>query len=238
MKRLGILDDDVELGELLSTFLTGEGFTVTVWHHPDRLLEQSFETAIDLLILDVMLPELNGFEVLKRVRSRSSLPVIMLTARGEESDRIVGLELGADDYLPKPFNPRELAARIRAIARRSAGGAAGARRPEAGEEIAVGDLRLVPGTRRVFRGEEEIHLTAVEFKLLEVLLRAAGTVVKRQELAMQVLERHLTYEDRSLDVHISNLRRKLGNETPAGERIQTIRGTGYLYALFAEKAAG
>jgi two-component system response regulator CpxR len=228
---LAILDDDIELGELLTAFLTGEGYGVRVFHEPEALLKEDLEASFDLLILDVMLPGMNGFDVLRQVRDRSGLPVIMLTARGEELDRILGLELGADDYLAKPFNPRELAARIRAVSRRY-GPASPNPREDREEELVVGDVHLLPGTRRVFRHAEEIHLTAVEFKLLERLLRSAGTVIKRQDLALQVLDRTLSYEDRSLDVHVSNLRRKLGNSTPLGERIQTIRGMGYVYARF------
>lgn len=236
MKRLAILDDDVELGSLLTAFLTEEGYAVTVFNSPKEFMKAFSEHAFDLLILDVMLPGTNGFDVLKTVRERCRMPVIMLTARGEEIDRIVGLELGADDYLPKPFNPRELAARIRAIARRTDTTSL----PSASantDTLKVGDITMTVGTRRVFRHEEEIHLTAVEFRLLEVLLRAAGTVIKRQDLALQSLDRSLSYEDRSLDVHVSNLRRKLGNSTPHGERIQTIRGTGYLYARFPDDPA-
>ena len=231
MKNITILDDDVELCELLSAFLSGEGFDIKVFNHPDTFFAEGFEREFDLLILDVMLPGMNGFEILKKIRAKCGVPVIMLTARGEDVDRIVGLELGADDYLAKPFNPRELAARIRAIARRA--GRAATQQPER-ELVQVGDVRLNPGSRRVFIQDEEVHLTSVEFKLLEVLLRAAGRVVRRQDLATQVLERTLAYEDRSLDVHISNLRRKLGNTTNDGERIQTIRGNGYLFAMIDE----
>ena len=236
MKRLVLLDDDIELGSLLTAFLSEEGYEVTVFHSPKDFLREFEESRYDLLILDVMLPGINGFDVLKTVRERSRMPIVMLTARGEEIDRIVGLELGADDYLPKPFNPRELAARIRAIARRTdiPPTATGSAPTAQTDSLQVGDITLLLGTRRVFRHEEEIHLTAVEFRLLEVLLRSAGTPVKRQDLAMQCLDRSLSYEDRSLDVHISNLRRKLGNTTENGERIQTIRGTGYLYARFSD----
>ena len=234
MKRLAILDDDIELSSLLTAFLSDEGYEVVVFHSPKDFLRVFTESEFDLLILDVMLPGMNGFDVLKTVRKRSHMPIVMLTTRGEEIDRIVGLELGADDYLPKPFNPRELAARIRAIARRIDTPAPGPTPTTRPESLQVGDVTLFPGTRRVFRHEEEIHLTAVEFRLLEVLLQSAGTPVKRQDLAIQCLDRSLSYEDRSLDVHISNLRRKLGNTTDNGERIQTIRGTGYLYARFSD----
>ncbi|HNW35037.1 MAG TPA: response regulator transcription factor [Candidatus Ozemobacteraceae bacterium] len=234
MKNITILDDDVELCELLSVFLKGEGFTINVFNHPDTFFAEGFENEIDLLILDVMLPGMNGFEILKKIRAKSGVPVIMLTARGEDVDRIIGLELGADDYLAKPFNPRELAARIRAIARRA--GRSALQQPDR-ELLLVGDVKLNPASRRVFVQDEEIHLTSVEFKLLEVLMRAAGSVVRRQDLATQVLERTLAYEDRSLDVHVSNLRRKLGNTTNDGDRIQTVRGNGYLFAMIDDGSA-
>lgn len=227
MKKILVLDDDLELCELLTDYLKGEGFAVEVNRDPKELLEKSPETYADLLILDVMLPEINGFEVLKKIRARSSVPIIMLTARGEELDRVLGLELGADDYLPKPFSPRELVARIRAIFRRAEAVSAG--NPE--EVLQVGDLKMVVGSRRVFRGQEEISLTGVEFRLLELLLRSPGKTQKRQDLALQALDRHLNYEDRSLDVHISNLRKKIGSKTPTGERIQTVWGVGYVLAM-------
>ncbi|HNV71408.1 MAG TPA: response regulator transcription factor [Candidatus Ozemobacteraceae bacterium] len=234
-QRILILDDDIELCELLHTFLTGEGFIITVRHDPQEILNLSLEAEFDLVILDVMLPHINGLEVLKRIRTHSAVPVIMLTARGEEIDRIVGLELGADDYLPKPFNPRELSARIRAVIRRGAqksNDSGTAPQPPHPESVQVGDVRLMLGSRQALCNNEEVPLTGVEFRLLEVLMRSAGTVVKRQDLALQVLERHLSYEDRSLDVHISNLRRKLGKHPSGGERIQTIRGIGYLFSVF------
>jgi two-component system response regulator CpxR len=188
------------------------------------------------VVLDVMLPGLSGFEVLRQIRKESSVPVLMLTARGDEVDRIVGLEIGADDYLPKPFNPRELIARIRAIQRRSE------RQPQAGAEtaqrqrITVGDVELDKGTRAVRRGEEQVELTAVEFSLLEVLLEQAGQIVNRAELVKGVLGRSLSPYDRSIDVHISSLRKKLGHTVDDRERIKTVRGIGYLYSLPPEVA--
>ena len=231
MKNIVILDDDQELCELLSGFLAREGFQVACYHTPSALMAHLPGQACDLLILDVMLPERNGFDVLKEVRTRSGVPVIMLTARGEEVDRIIGLELGADDYLPKPFNPRELAARMRAIFRRSGPASAG----DAPEEVLVGDIRILPGSRQVFRDGEEVSLTNVEYRLLTTLAQSGGKVVKRQDLAKSALDRYLEYDDRSLDVHISNLRRKIGNQTGRGERIQTIRGVGYLFAVFPDE---
>ena len=173
-----------------------------------------------------MLPGLGGFAVLAKIRESSKVPVIMLTARGEEVDRIVGLEMGADDYLPKPFNPRELVARIRAILRRATGTAA------PGEEttaFTIDDLVMDIGSRQVRCSSGEVDLTGAEFSVLETLARAAGTVVSRDELSRQALGRRASAFDRSLDVHLSNLRRKLGPLPGGGERIKTVRGVGYLY---------
>jgi two-component system response regulator CpxR len=177
----------------------------------------------EALILDVMMPGLNGFDVLRELRARTvNLPVLMLTARGEDVDRIVGLELGADDYLPKPFNPRELVARLRAILRRGT-------LPAANAQVKVGDVELRTGDRSVRRGGRPVELTGAEFSVLEVLLRAAGRVVARDALSEQALGRPLGRYDRSLDMHVSNLRKKLG-PGPGGEpRIRAVRGQGYLY---------
>jgi len=218
-----LIDDDVELCELVSEYLGGEGFEVEVAHNGNDGLARAQEGRHDLVILDVMLPGLTGFEVLRRLRETSSIPVLMLTARGEDVDRIVGLEMGADDYLAKPFNPRELAARMRAVLRRSAAA------PATGDRIAVDDVVVDLGTRAVTVAGEEIALTGVEFSLLETLVRSAGNVVSRDELSQAALFRRASAFDRSLDVHISNLRRKLGPGEGGGERIKTIRGTGYQY---------
>jgi len=180
-------------------------------------------------VLDVMLPGMNGLDVLRKLRATSSVPVLLLTARGQDVDRIVGLELGADDYLPKPFNPRELVARIRAILRRTKGGEGGERQaPQT--SVRVGDVELNPATRTVLRGGEAVDLTAVEFNLLDVLLREAGRVVTRDELAKIALGRMFSPYDRSIDMHISKLRKKLGEDGKGGERIKTVRGVGYIYA--------
>ncbi len=181
-----------------------------------------------MIILDVMLPGLNGFEVLRRIRARSQIPVLMLTARGEEVDRIVGLEVGADDYLPKPFNPRELVARIRAILRRTQGEASGFVRSQP-ESLSLGDIDLDTGTRRVQCAGQAIELTTVEFDLLEEFLRTAGSVMKREELVERVLGRTFSPFDRSIDMHVSKLRKKLGPHPDGSQRIKSIRSVGYLY---------
>jgi two-component system response regulator CpxR len=223
MGEILLVDDDVELCELVSEFLGGEGFQVDLVHDGSTGLEIARQGGHDLVILDVMLPGTTGFEVLRKLRESSAVPVLMLTARGEEVDRIVGLEMGADDYLPKPFNPRELAARIRAILRRAD------QAPEVGERIGVDDVAVDLGTRSATVGDQEINLTGVEFSLLETLLRSAGAVVSRDELSRAALYRRASAYDRSLDVHISNLRRKLGSASDGGARIKTVRGIGYQY---------
>jgi len=224
MARILVVDDDVELVELLREYLEGEGFAVAAAHDGASGVRAAVSGEAELVILDVMLPELSGFEALRRIRERSAVPVIMLTARGEDVDRIVGLELGADDYLPKPFNPRELAARVRAVLRRGrADGAPG------GGVLVVADLELDPAARRLRRGGEPVEVTGTEFSLLEALVRQAGRVVRREQLFKEVLGRRPVSFDRSLDVHVSNLRKKLGPLPDGGERIKTVRGVGYQY---------
>jgi two-component system response regulator CpxR len=224
VSKLLIVDDDAGLVELLGQFLAGEGFEVTSERDGERGARAAIDRAPDLVVLDVMLPGLNGFEALRRIRERSAVPVVMLSARGEEVDRVVGLELGADDYLAKPFSPRELAARVRAVLRR--GRTAGAPAPAA---FAVGDLELDPGARSVRRGGEPVELTGLEFAILDRLARDAGQVVRREALYREVLGRRPSSLDRSLDVHLSALRRKLGAAAGGGERIKTVRGVGYQY---------
>ncbi len=229
--RILVVDDDVELCELLSEYLGAEGFAVEAVHDGREGLVRASERAHSLVVLDVMLPGLNGFDVLRRLRESSQVPVVMLTARGQDVDRIVGLEMGADDYLAKPFNPRELVARIRAIQRRLDREAEGPR--ERAEVLTVGDLSLFVASRTVRRGGEDVALTSAELTLLEVLLRAAGTVVSREDLSLRVLDRRFSPYDRSIDVHVSNLRKKLGPSPSGRERIKTVRGHGYLYAVEA-----
>jgi two-component system, OmpR family, response regulator CpxR len=192
-----------------------------------------------LAILDVMLPGMSGFDVLRRIRAGTNLPVLMLTARGDDIDRIVGLEMGADDYLPKPFNSRELTARIRAILRRTRqeGGEAPARRPSPSKLI-VGDIELNPSTLETLCDKRPVELTVVEFKLLEILLRSAGVVVSREELTKECLDRELTAYDRSIDVHMSKLRKKLGPAGNGMERIRSVRNAGYIYLLRSNNVNG
>ena len=226
MAEILIIDDDSELCELVGEYLEGEGFEIDAAYDGLSGIERCLEREPDLVILDVMLPGIGGFEVLSRIRTHSRVPVIMLTARGEEVDRIVGLEMGADDYLPKPFNPRELVARIRAILRRAVAPETAGDEPEV---LAIGDLEIDIGARQVQCGGVSAELTGAEFAILETLVRAAGTVVERNDLSRQALGRRASTFDRSLDVHLSNVRKKLGPMPDGGERIKTIRGVGYLY---------
>jgi DNA-binding response OmpR family regulator len=228
MDQVLIIDDDVALCELVTEYLEPLGFQIESVHRGDAGAERALAGEHSLVVLDVMLPGLNGFEVLRRIRAESKIPVLMLTARGDDIDRIVGLEIGADDYLPKPFNPRELTARIRAILRRTTPEAAIEQALE--KRLRVGDVELDSGTRAISRGGENVELTTVEFDLLEKLLRSAGQIVTREELSKQVLGRSSSPFDRSIDMHISNLRKKLGHRFGATERIKTVRGVGYIYA--------
>jgi DNA-binding response OmpR family regulator len=228
MDQILIIDDDVALCELVTEYLEPLGFEIESVHRGDTGAERALAGKHSLVVLDVMLPGLNGFEVLRRIRAESRIPVLMLTARGDDVDRIVGLEIGADDYLPKPFNPRELTARIRAILRRAPLDKPGDR--VAAKTLSVGDVELDSGTRAVSRAGENVELTAVEFDLLEKLLRTAGRIVTREELSKQVLGRSSSPFDRSIDMHISNLRKKLGHRVGSTERIKTVRGVGYIYA--------
>ena len=228
MDKVLIIDDDEELCDLVSEYLTVEGFETECVNDGESGLKRALSTEHDMAILDVMLPKMNGFDVLRSLREKSKLPVLMLTARGDDMERIVGLEIGADDYLPKPFNPRELVARLRAILRR-------AQAPEAdgtnSEKLHVDDIQLSPSSRVATRGGKDLNLTSVEFELLRELLRDAGKVVKKEDLSERVLERKLSPFDRSLDMHISNLRKKLGRRGDGTERIKTVRSVGYIYTV-------
>ena len=225
-----VVDDDVELCSLVSEYLRPEGFQVEAVHDGKAGLARALSGDHLLAVLDVMLPGMNGFDVLRRIRDSSRLPVLLLTARGEDVDRIVGLEIGADDYLPKPFNPRELVARIRAILRRTrAKGEA-----PVPDVIRVGDVELDPATRTVLHRGKPVELTSVEFSLLQVLLREAGRVVTREALVDEVLGRKFSPFDRSIDMHVSKVRKKLG-DSDTGDHIKTIRGAGYIFTLARPK---
>jgi len=228
VERILLADDDAGLCELLTEFLESEGFKVDSVHDGAKVVSKALAERYSLVILDVMLPGLSGMEVLKEIRRQSAIPVLMLTARGDDVDRIVGLELGADDYLPKPFNPRELVARIRAVLRR--GRLDGSRISQAGV-YRVGDMVIDPAARHVSTGDTRIDLTTVEFDLLETLAQSSGTALSRESLVKSVLKRPFSPFDRSLDVHISNLRRKIGTYSDGSERIKTIRGLGYILAM-------
>jgi two-component system, OmpR family, response regulator CpxR len=225
--HLLIVDDDVKLCKLLTEYLGANGFVVHAVHDGEEGVRGALSGDYGVVILDVMLPPSDGFEVLRRIRAQSAVPVLMLTARGDDVDRIVGLEMGADDYLPKPFNARELLARVHAILRRARGGEATTR---AGERLSVGDLELDVAARFVRCGKQRINLTETEALLLEMLLRDAGSVVDRDELARKALGRRFTPLDRSVDMHVSNLRRKLEATPEGADRIKAVRGLGYMYA--------
>ncbi len=230
MNSILLIDDDTDLCELLADYLGSEGFSVETANDGLQGLDRALAGQHALVVLDVMLPGINGFEVLRRIRGVSRIPVLMLTARGEDVDRIVGLEIGADDYLPKPFNPRELVARIRAVLRRV--DSEPAAQAEQGQgKLVVGDLELVAGSRTLLRAGQKVELTSVEFAILEVLLRSAGQVVSRDDLVRQAMGRNLTAYDRSIDVHVSSLRKKLGPGVQSSERIITVRSIGYLYSV-------
>ncbi len=229
MSRILVIDDDHDLCELLAEYLRPEGFDVEAVSGGDQGVERALSGEHALLVLDVMLPELDGFEILRRVRAGSSVPVLMLTARGDDVDRIVGLEIGADDYLPKPFNPRELVARIRAILRRINHAPVSDADTASTARLTVGDVALERAGRAVWRAGEIVDLTPAEFDLLEALLRAPGQVVSRELLFAKALGRGMTPLDRSVDMHVSNLRKKLGPGNQGRDRIEAVRGVGYIY---------
>ncbi len=231
MNRLLIIDDDHGLVNLLKRFLEGEGFHVDAAYDQASGLAAAQSNDHELIILDVMLPGGTGFELLKVLRLESSVPVLLLTARGEAVDRILGLEIGADDYLAKPFDPRELVARIRAIFRRTRETPAGTTpRPDHEEVLNVGEISMSLATRTVTCSGSPVDLTSVEFNVLELLLRNAGNVVTREQIAEVALGRPLNIFDRSVDVHVSRLRKKLGACPGTDELIRPIRGTGYFLA--------
>ena len=228
MSRVLLVDDDVELCEMLVEYLAPEGFAVDVAHDGESGMQLALSGRYDVVVLDIMLPGINGLEVLRRIRTASQTPVLMLTARGEDVDRIIGLEMGSDDYLAKPCNPRELVARLRAILRRSQQ-ARIATTERTHEILCVGDLEVHPASRRVVRSGETLELTSTEYNLLEVLVRNVGQVVTKEDLSQEALGRKLARYDRSIDMHVSKLRRKLGLSPDGQPLIQTVRGIGYQF---------
>jgi DNA-binding response OmpR family regulator len=222
--RAMLVDDDLELARLLSEYLGSHGVTLAHVEDGTRALERLGDETFDIVLLDVMLPTIDGFEVCRRIRGAYDVPVVMLTARGDDTDRVVGLELGADDYVPKPFNPRELLARMRAVLRR-------ARPAGSADRVEVGDLSIDVPAHKAILGGRELQLTSFELRVLVALARRAGETVTREELANVVLPKGAKYDpsvDRSLDVHVSHLRHKLGDDAREPKRIRTVRGIGYV----------
>jgi two-component system OmpR family response regulator/two-component system response regulator CpxR len=224
--KLLLVDDDQELCDLMGQYLQSEGFEVSFAHSAEQalpLLQQ--DGAYDLLIFDIMMPGQTGLELLQQVRPRVKTPVIMLTGRGDDIDRIIGLEMGADDYLGKPCNPRELVARIRAVLRRSGQTVAP---EETATVLSLHNIELDPGKRRVQVAGNEIELTSAEFNVLAELMQSVGSIVSKDELTEKVLHRKLTAYDRAIDVHVSRVRQKLAAVMPGSELIKTVRGAGYM----------
>lgn len=223
MAKVLIIDDDVELAELFQDYLQQEQFSVATCFTGMEGLDAALSGDYDLVILDMMLPDIKGTDILLKIRQQSLIPVLMFTAKGDDIDRIIGLESGADDYVPKPCTPRELVARIRAILRRTE--LVSDRNDK--HQLTVGPLSIHAETRQAFWFEDTLDLTSTEFNLLEVLARQAGQVVTKQELSQQALGRPLARFDRSIDVHMSSIRQKLGKQDDGHHYIQTIRGQGY-----------
>jgi two-component system response regulator CpxR len=230
MPRILLVDDDIELCRMLAEYLTAENFEIQTTHDGESGANQALTKKFDVVVLDIMLPKLNGLDALRQIRSKSQVPVIMLTAKGDDVNRIVGLELGADDYLPKPFNPRELVARLRAILRRTQSPAP---QPDkhSNDPIKAGDVQLRPGERIAQWRGNTLELTSTEYSLLEILVRNAGQVVSKSDLSEQALGRPQSPYDRNIDVHISNLRQKLGNLEDGRSPIQTVRNIGYQFIV-------
>ena len=226
--RLLVIDDDKKLCRLISDYLEPLGYAVTTVHTGPEGVAAASGEAWEAVILDLMLPGMDGFEVLKRIRRTSDVPVLMLTARGDEADRIVGLEIGADDYLPKTFSTRELLARLRAVTRRAVRIKPAAPAEEVPEEIVVGGLRVCSATRTVQLDGEPVVVTPVEFDLLHSLAKARGRVKTREQLLDEIRDREYEVFDRSVDVHISALRRKLGDDAKNPRYIRTLRAAGYM----------
>lgn len=230
MTKLLLVDDDQELCQLLQEYLSTEGFDVTMAHDGEQALAITSQDNFEVIILDVMLPIHNGFDVLRRLRDYCQTPVLMLTAKGETVDRIIGLEMGADDYLPKPCNPRELVARLRAILRRT--DAQGDDQKSA-DSFQVGQLHISLGSRSATFDNQAVNLTGAEFTVLELLMRSSGNVISKEQLTEQALGRKLTPYDRSIDVHVSNIRKKLTALGASKDLIINIRGAGYMLTVSA-----
>lgn len=228
MAKLLLIDDDQELCQLLQEYLTAEGFSVDLAHDGQQALEQVQKVPYAAIILDVMLPVRSGFEVLKELRQHYSTPVLMLTAKGDTIDRVVGLEIGADDYLPKPCDPRELVARVRAVLRRAAPSTHSDSSPE---RLTAEHISLHLGSRTTTWQDIEVPLTGAEFSVLELLVRQAGRVISKQDLTEQALNRKLTPYDRSIDVHVSNIRKKLTAAGAHKDLIINVRGAGYMLTV-------
>lgn len=229
MHQLLLADDDVELCDMLRQYLETEGFDVTAVHDGESALYEARSGRYELAVLDIMMPQMSGLDVLKELRRDSQLPVLILTARGDDVDSIIGLELGADDYLPKPASPRVLVARIRAILRRATATSNATADSEIPPHFKLGDLEIQTGSRSVKLNGMAVVMTSTEFSMLENLVRRAGHVIDKEELSRQVLGRKLETYDRSVDMHVSNLRKKLGPLPGGEERIKTVRGVGYQY---------
>lgn len=227
MTKLLLIDDDKELTQLINEYLTAEGFEVDMVHDGQQAIEIANPEQYAAIILDVMLPVRSGFEVLKQLRKKCQTPVLMLTARGDTIDRVIGLEIGADDYLPKPCDPRELVARIRAVLRR----ATPTTNQAAVEKLTAEKLTLHLGSRSVLWESTDVPLTGTEFSVLELLVRSAGQVISKDDMTEQALNRKLTPYDRSIDVHVSNIRKKLTQAGASKDLIINVRGAGYMLTL-------
>jgi DNA-binding response OmpR family regulator len=223
--KILLVDDDQELCDLLARYLQREGIETDLVHTGPDGLQQALAQTYDAMVLDIMLPGMTGLEVLTELRKKSQLPVVMLTAKGDEMDRIVGLEIGADDYLPKPCNPRELIARLRAVLRRSQSDSTA----QNDDVIRIDELEIDHSQHHVLKNNEPLELTVTEYNILNTLISHLGKVVEKNQLAEEAMSRSLTLFDRSLDMHLSNLRKKLGVHDDGQTRIKTIRGIGYMY---------
>lgn len=225
--KILLVDDDQELCELLARYLEREGVSTDLVHTGPEGLEQGLSGNYDAMVLDIMLPGMTGLEVLAELRKKSNIPVVMLTAKGDEMDRILGLEIGADDYLPKPCNPRELLARLRAVLRRSKINTEALQANDG--IIRIDELEIDHSQHQVLKNKEALELTVTEYNILNALISHLGKVVEKNQLAEEAMSRSLTLFDRSLDMHLSNLRKKLGLHEDGKTRIKTIRGVGYMY---------